>query len=381
MRKFAIVLLWIAGCSDGPQLLESNSFQNNSSDSGTITGTNSETTLTGNQTSYEDDDDSLILDNDHPEPNQRDYMGTLPPRPTGEVEGFVFDMGKAFCERLVECRTDSRVARFANARQITTIGACVQDFLYRMSPASFQSSVDAGDRTFNASKGATCVTQLAGIACGDISAGYEGPGVILTSCGEAFDGDGRELADCVSNADCLPGLYCDRSIDSGCAGACMYGYVQTVICGDPVMNCTIDQFCDPVDLTCKPLPNTGEPCGPEGICAPNNFCFQDVCTANVVGYQAGQACDRVSALCALGLFCDADESDVGTCKELAPAGSACNTALWPGGCDASSYCKNGTCAPRIASGDCTSSDECLSGWCTSAGCVDGSVACVDTDDH
>lgn len=379
MRWLAVwTALVVMGCSDDPKLLETSNNGNN----GENNSNNNSNNFSNNLNNFPDinnevdDNNSVILNNETPDGDSRNYQGTLPTRPSAEVEAFVYDMGKAYCERLVECRTDSRVLRFANARQIATVGDCVADFLTRLSPSSFQASVTSGVRSFDATSAATCLSELPGLACGSVPGGYDGPGVVLPPCREAFDGDGRALADCTSNADCLTGLFCDRAFDPGCAGACVYGYVEDVMCGaDGTTLCTVDEYCDLETLACTPLPTAGQACGTEGVCAPNLFCNDDVCTASVVGFQVGQSCDRISSLCALGLFCDVGTNDVGTCKELVGAGSPCNSDVWPGGCDAESYCEAGTCVARKSAGACLSGDECLGGWCAVDACVDTAAAC------
>ncbi len=373
MKTIAVlIVVLLMACGDDPVLLNpSNNTPNNVTNNASNNGTNGETG--GNN--EVDDNNSVVLNNATPTPDNRDYLGTLPTRPVGEVQGFVFDMGQAYCERLVECRTDSRVLRFANARQIATVGDCVADFVARLSPAAFDEAVVSTRRAFVAANAQSCLGAIPGLACGDVAAGYEGPGVIIESCRTAFDGDGRDLADCTSNADCLTGLYCDRNIDEGCAGACVPGYVETVVCGDPAVQCGDDSYCDQETQKCVPAPAAGQACGQEGICVANHFCYDDICTASVLGFQAGQSCDRISSLCALGLFCDIDESNTGTCKELGEAGATCNSDILPGGCAASSYCNGGSCAAKSASAQCSSSDECLGGWCAPDGCVDTTLAC------
>jgi hypothetical protein len=376
MKTIAVLIVVLLGaCSDDPQLLNSsnNVAENNSTNNATNSGSNNGETGGNNEV---DDNNSVVLNNATPNTDTRDYLGALPVRPTSEVAGFVFDMGQAYCERLVECRTDSRVLRFATARQIATVGDCVTDFVSRLSPAAFEGAVSVARRTFVAANAQQCLSAIPALACGDVAAGFEGPGVVIESCRTAFDGDGRDLADCTSNADCLSGLFCDRNYDDGCAGACVPGYIEEVFCGATAVNCGIDAYCEQETQLCTPLPSAGQACAPDGLCEANHFCYDDVCTASVVGFQAGQACDRISSLCALGLFCDIDDTNIGTCKELGQAGASCNADFPPGGCVVSSFCDAGTCAARISAGACSSSDECLGGWCAPDGCVDTSLICA-----
>lgn len=361
MRYFLILLVLLTACGDEPPLVPS--------------GPRVDMDLPDMDSDILDPDpiDSPILEGT-PAPDQRDYQGIVPEAPQGDVEGALYAIGRAFCDRLVGCRTQADVLRFATAYGITNVQTCVEDFLRRNPVAHARGSVDAGRSTL-AGNVAPCTSSISQLTCEQLIVGFDSPENTYPACQSVFNGTKGVGESCLSNIECSANHFCDRLLSTNsCEGQCSPLPDFKVYCGDQV--CQDDQACDFFTDTCVDLPGVNEPCGPENLCAPNHFCNDEgLCETMTLGFQVGQSCDYATNICALGLYCNIDSTGLGRCQDPVSQGS-CNSNSMPSGCDSSSFCNNGSCSPRKATGECEVADECQSRMCIQNTCVDPGVACL-----
>ncbi len=168
---------------------------------------------------------------------------------------------------------------------------------------------------------------------------------------------GKIVYDGAKARECLNGFRDQCSIDDGALRACDETFVGQAAQGENCIqdaHCGIGLWCDtmPADRcewACTPLPGTGESCAESFECARNGdaegFCgAEDICrdVAYVRGVGAGQPCtdddieDDTVRLCAGGLWCDG-----GMCSGPVPVGEACpdERAL----CEGDGFCVQGQC--------------------------------------
>lgn len=366
MRLLLILILIGAGCADEPSLTPpapNNVMTPDMEDMGETPDLSGDQDLDGPP-------DSPILEGT-PLPDNRDYVGTLPASPTGDVEVAVFEIGKAYCERLTECRTNADVARFATSQGITDVGTCLQSYLWRSSPEQARGSVTTGV-VFDATSLDSCTQSLSSLECSGLIPSWEAPENATPACQSVFAGTAPNGSACASNADCRGAQFCDRYQGSGCAGRCENLRDDRATCNS--ITCLSGQICD-INNACADLPEQGETCGVEDLCATNHYCDDEgVCQETTLGFQAGQTCDFSTNICAFGMNCWLEPNGIGRCHEPQDD-AACFSDQLPSGCTVDTYCDAGECTARKPSGPCQAGRECLSDWCVDGTCVNSSAAC------
>jgi len=363
--RFILTLVLVAiGCSDEPSVSPPDTNNVNLPDMYVAPDSSSDQDT-------DEPPDSPILDGT-PMPDNRDYVGTLPAPPTGDVESAIYEIGKAYCERLVECRNNADVVRFATAQGLTNVSTCLQSTLWRSSPEQARGSVEAGV-IFDSNAMASCIQSLSSLDCGSTITSWDAPENATVSCQSVFAGTGSNASDCTSTVECSGAQYCDRYQGLGCGGRCENLRDNRSTCGG--VTCPSGQICDEND-SCTNLPTQGSACGVEELCATNHYCDDDeTCQAVTLGFQAGQTCDFATNICAFGMNCWLDSSGIGRCHEP-QSSTACFSDQLPSGCTVDTFCDAGQCRPRKTSGSCQLARECQSDWCVDGTCVNPSVVCT-----
>lgn len=368
MKYLAFLIFALVGCSDDPVLAPSTPPNNDNNEPVQDMGMPDQTDPDSDV--FPDPDPDPILDGT-PLPDERDYTGELPERPETEVSAALYDIGVAYCERMIECRTTAETVRFATGKGITNVGLCVEAFMARHAAPHYESSVADGV-TFNATAVAACQTALGQYSCTELLPAWEAPDNFVTTCQDVFAGTGAQGTTCGSTADCAASHYCDRSLANGCLGQCEPIIDFRSICsGTP---CAEGQICNESGQ-CSDPPGQGQPCGVEDICATNLFCDNDsICQPMTLGFQAGQACDYSTNVCAMGLVCVFDQSGRSACIEPTDDG-ACLLDELPSACIATAHCVENDCKAKRDAGACSYDEECTSGWCVNGTCVDPTETC------
>jgi hypothetical protein len=373
------------------------------------------------------------------------------------VELFIASMATQQCSWEFRCCTDAEI-KAQDGHKFSTQNDCVpykqlalEDQLYIDKLAVQQGRIKLDD-----AKAQACLQQLMGQACNP-KAGVPNPNpnpMMMDACANVFVGvtplgqPCQFAGECVNGAHCVsdqltpgsgvcvpfqelgqicndttdcdplaqPALYCAKQdykchVRSAVGGPCAY---TLDVAGQPQLplllecdNTAANVYCDPLSLTCKTLPTTGQPCLtnlPPGVayaCDPDPT-LHLVCQA-MVGSTTGictgpaklnQACSP-QIQCDTGLYCDPTmnvclnlptlnqscqtigqcqmpyfcnfQKNNGTCDQPAQANQPC-----PAGtiCDVTLYCDDMTnpgmpvCKPLLADGSpCTSGIECLSRTC------------------
>ena len=389
----AAVVVFMFACGDNKASLINNNGNtpnnannannaNNTTGSNNTTGTNNNTTSnnsnnttgTNNTTGNNANNTTDIYDID-PEADDRDYDGTIPARPSGEVEGFVYDMAEAFCEKVVLCRGDYSVARQVLQAGIGTKGDCMQDFFNRNNPASYAESVAAGRSQFFVDDVAFCGLEIQNAGCDRIARAFVEPRVEFQACADVITGLYGPNDPCYSSADCGGVSYCQMGTGDSCDGSCVEFNEPQVYCGlEANVLCAPTEYCDSVDQTCKPYTAAGASCTSDIECIDGTFCRSGTCTAVKFNYQLGQPCNYFSNICAMGLYCDAPGASNGTCAELRQVGESCNTVS---DCTYAGICDGGNCLGKADEGSCVFSSDCLSAACQNDSvCLSTTMACI-----
>lgn len=350
-----------ANPNNTPNNITKNNDTNNSTNNGSNTSTNNAT-------------NNVIGDiyETVPAEDLRDYDGLFPARPNAPVDSFVYEMVDAFCERAIACRTDYVIAASLIELGVGTRADCMKNFFNRNPLAGYAASVADGRSQFSPAQIPACKQAIAGAQCRELGAAFASPGTVFQACESALTGQAGFDAVCFSNADCRAGLYCQHGLGDTCGGLCKVPQPPNNLCGADVV-CAATQYCDLIDLQCMPSKTIDSSCVENYECGIGNWCHKQACAVIKLGYQAGQPCNNVSNLCALGLRCDVDLGD-GTCAEVATAGESC---VESSDCRYDTHCDGTVCQQKAAEGACTFDDDCLSATCQSDSvCMSTTLGCA-----
>jgi hypothetical protein len=294
------------------------------------------------------------------------------------VEGFVFDLAEAFCEKVVECRTDYSVIREIQSRGLTTQSDCMRDYFNRHPLQTYSAAVLDGRSQFVSDNATACLTEVANATCEDIVGSFDSPRSVFSACQQTLSGQAGVGATCFADADCGLGATCRLGTSETCAGTCEVKILLAETCGpNGAIRCAANEYCDEEISACLALGGTGAPCEDDLECEDDHFCREGVCAPVRLGYQVGQPCNEFSNLCAMGLYCQAEIGD-GVCAELASVGESCRLMS---DCRFDASCDGVSCQAKVDEGTCESSVDCLSGVCLAdSTCVGTALACVPPAD-
>jgi hypothetical protein len=163
---------------------------------------------------------------------------------------------------------------------------------------------------------------------------------------------------------------CDGEVDEGddlCGGGlCIAGECAVPCTGDefgcaPGYRC-VDGYCLPdpcASVTCAPLPDGTRTVCDEGRCV--SVCERSTCAAPRVCRRTDGACVENSCTFLPYLCGDGEVCRAGACVPDPCAGVTC---------DASSFCRDGSCRQSCADVRCAEGERCVAGACVAASCGD-----------
>jgi len=349
-----------------------NNGPNNVVNNTTTPGTNNPTTGPNNPGNNVEPD----LYDTTPDPDNRDYVGTIPPfTGNGAVEQFVYDMTVASCQRWAECKDNINALAVAAGQGYRNVGDCVQDLLNRSPLPGFSQAVAEDRAQFFEEEVSICLIFIGSFACEEISHLLRSPRSQVQDCQSALFGLTGQDETCLSEADCTTGLVCSRIFADDCSGTCQISGPQPTLCGQPLVECGANQYCDFGSFSCTNVVPSGGACTNDEMCGPIGFCRDGNCAPRKYGYQAGQSCNFYSNICAMGLNCNPVDGLIenGECGELSGPGERCAGDT---DCRYDTRCSGGTCVAKLDTGACSANSACLSNVCTSENsCVSSTAAC------
>jgi hypothetical protein len=259
----------------------------------------------------------------------------------------------ALCARNIRCLSSSEPG-FAGCVALET-AECDQ--------LSFTAGVDAGRLGFNERQAITCLNEY-----GQGSCTREPP-----SCASVFTGRVPTDGGCVTNQECNPDSYCDRS-----TGTCPY---RCSAFGTLGAACDFFRRCDPglgcyripdggFQERCQPIKPADAGCADFDECGENGACIRGACIARQA--EPGQPCGVVNGypFCGDEYFCRqdppammGDDPPPGTCQRRAGLNGTCvgaATCLPTLRC--STVITTGTCLARARRGErCSYYNDCEEG--------------------
>ena len=216
---------------------------------------------------------------------------------------------------------------------------------------------------------------------------------VLADCPGAIVPQRRQGDACVSDHECVDGLYCRKNNET-CPGACTPFAKSGDACPFGA-RCAADLFCS--SGICRPMGADGaacasmEDCGPIVFCIDSPTCKDDNLWCDLAagvckkGVGVGASCGPLksgavtsSAECADGLWCDNVSDQTGVCRVFGGEGSPCKDFE---GCDAGFRCAGyvpggtgaalGKCTPLAGlAGACQINSDCQAGLrCLTDACV------------
>ncbi len=247
--------------------------------------------------------------------------------PTAQMKKFCQDM---FASPTFACCTaaDRQERHFAARYKYQSADDCATQL-------GQQSAQASGRQVFDATAATSCLSHLAGRTCGVIPNAATRAAEQKAGCDRILKGTQDENQPCNTNGDCLVGLICPPSPDTGvsscakpaAANQTCTGQVATVD-HPPCVEGLVCQFVseNPVCPTppcpvyqCVPLSDEGEACA--GLeCASGLSCRDKACSKAGLA-RVGEGC-QISEHCAEGLFCD---PAIGTCASRKAAGAECRS--------------------------------------------------------
>ncbi len=370
-----LMVLFALACSDNEANLVN---ANNGGDNNTANNENNENNATNNTNNGNNQNNTNNTNNQNnttnnvgnnstpdiydtePEADDRDYEGTIPMRPSGEVEGFVHDMYVAHCTRIFECRDNPNTFTRLNVNRVGTVGECVARLVAEDDPGRFADAVTNGRASFDSNVTAQCISDLEMQDCVRAAIAFDAPRSQSQACQNALTGNVGNRDACLSNADCGIGTFCNNNFADVCAGSCRNNDPSGEGCGDTT--CTLDEYCNVGTMQCETWNVEGDACNDFEKCDIGFFCNEGTCSPTKFLYQEGQPCNLFSNLCAPGLWCDIGSlDDAGTCVARVGEGDEC---VFGDECPYDQYC-NEVCIAKSDSGACTFSSDCLSDVCSS----------------
>jgi hypothetical protein len=208
---------------------------------------------------------------------------------------------------------------------------------------------------------------------------------VLSSCPGTLTPELKQGDACISDGECVAGLYCQKAASGDCPGACTPFAAAGKPCGLGIA-CASSLVCAGSEgsTVCQAPASVGSPCtgddpglGSPANCGPIIICIDDPQCKNdelwcdltshtcKAGVGVGAACGATSAgqvQCADGLWCTGSP---GACAALGGAGAACSGGI---GCQTGLHCpfsvtaSASQCTPPAPAGSpCNASTDCAAG--------------------
>ena len=272
---------------------------------------------------------------------------------TGSYSAFIDGFATNYCAKVIQC---GQLPAGAEADCFAAFRPYVARSTGSLGGLATERGVRLGASTFDATKGQTCLAQIAAATCSGSS-----PMGSTSACNDVTRPAAGPNAACDSNADCSDSTTSCNG--QPCARRCTSGGAQGEPCRSTGLACDAPFVC--INSRCATEPAPGTPCDSfSSSCGPNSQCRNSVCERLPT---TGQPCPNF--VCVSSAYCDAQR----VCRDRKPVGQPC---VLNGECSGDAFCRTSVCTAKGTPGascrsdnECTTDTSCFQGSCRTRGAV------------